>query len=155
MYLATRDDFLFPIESQFNKIFDTFLSHGPMKDSLKGSVGYPKMDVTEDDEYLTIKVAVPGLKSEDIDVVLDNSIKKQPQVTISGKSTNITTNPKAKFFVKELRTSSFKRTLTLPEYATEEPEALLDDGILTLKWKVPIDMMEPESKKITIKQVKK
>ena len=154
MYISTRDDFLFPIESQFNKIFDQFLSNGPVKDSLKASVGYPKMDICEDEENLTIRVAVPGLKLDDIDVVLDNT-STHPQVTISGKSSHVYSDTKSKFYVKELRSSSFKRTLTLPEYAKHDPEALLEDGILTLRWKVPIEEKEPEPKRITIKQVKK
>lgn len=154
MYLSTRDDFLFPIESQFNKIFDQFLSNGPVRDSLKSSVGYPKMDVCEDENNLTIRIAVPGLKLDDIDVTLDNS-SSHTQLTISGKSNQVYSDTKAKFFVKELRSSSFKRTLTLPEYAKHDPEAFLQDGILTLKWKVPIEEKEPEPKKITIKQIGK
>lgn len=154
MYLTTRDDFLFPIESQFNKIFDQFFTNGPVKDSLKAGVGYPKMDVTEDDNELSIRVAVPGLKLDDIDVILDNS-NSNPQLTISGRTVVPQSNPKAKYFVKELRASSFKRTIILPEYAKNDPEAFLEDGILTLKWRVPIGDKENEPKRITIKQIKK
>ena len=154
MYLTTRDDFLFPIESQFNKIFDQFFTNGPVKDSLKAGVGYPKMDVTEDDENLTIRVAVPGLKLDDIDVVLDNSASN-PQLTISGRTVHAQSNTKTKYFVKELRSSSFKRTLLLPEYAKNDPEAFLEDGILTLRWQVPLEEKETEPKRITIKQIKK
>jgi len=152
-YLTSRDDFLFPIESQFNQIFDQFFN-GSVKDSLKSKVGYPKMDVSEDYEHLTVKVAVPGIKLEDIDVQLDYSMSK-PQLTVSGRTSSYTDTEKVKYYVKELRQSAFTRTLTLPEYAVKEPDAFLEDGILTLRWKVPESNKEPEPKKISIKQIKK
>ena len=148
-----RNDFLFPIESHFNKIFDQFLRGNSLKVSLKASVGYPKMDVYEDEDYLTVLVAVPGLKIDDISVEMD--CRNDPEVTISGKSSFGVERKDAKFFVKELRQSSFRRTVTLPPSANKDPVAILEDGILRLVWKVPETVKPPEPKKITIKQVKK
>ena len=148
-----RNDFLFPIESHFNKIFDQFLRGNSLKDSLKASVGYPKMDVYEDDKHLTVLVAVPGLKIEDISVEMDSG--EEPEVTISGKSSIGSESKSARFYVKELRQSSFRRTVTLPSYASKEPEAILEDGVLRLVWKVPEAAKPAEPKKIEIRQVKK
>jgi HSP20 family molecular chaperone IbpA len=153
--LARRDDFLFPIESHFNKIFDQMLGTNSLKDSLKASQGYPKMDVVEDEKFLTVKVAVPGLKTEDV-VVEYNSVSGQPEVTISGKMSQSYESPEnAKYYVKELRQSVFKRTLLLPEYATKEPDAVLEDGILTLKWEVPLAAKDPEPKRVAIRGTNK
>ena len=149
--LTRRDDFLFPIESHFNKIFDQMLGPNSLKDSLKASQGYPKMDVVEDEKFLTVKVAVPGLKAEDI-VVEYNNVGGELEVTISGKMSQSYESPKnAKYYVKELRQSVFKRTLLLPEYATKEPDAVLEDGILTLKWDVPEAAKISEPKRIAIR----
>lgn len=150
--LSHRDDFLFPIESQFNKLFDQFFTPN-IKDSLKNSQGYPKMDVFETNDSLVAKIALPGIKLEDISVEFEN--KNIPEVTISGKmSTSYESSSKSVYYVKELRQSAFKRTLALPSYAKEEPDAVLEDGILTLKWKQPEKLKIPEPKKISIKQIK-
>jgi hypothetical protein len=133
--LARRDDFLFPIESHFNKIFDQMLGTNSLKDSLKASQGYPK--------------------TEDV-VVEYNSVSGQPEVTISGKMSQSYESPEnAKYYVKELRQSVFKRTLLLPEYATKEPDAVLEDGILTLKWEVPLAAKDPEPKRVAIRGTNK
>jgi HSP20 family protein len=153
--LSHRDDFLFPIESQFNKLFDQFFSPNKIKDSLKNSQGYPKMDVFEDEEKLMVKIALPGIKIEDISVEFNNTNSSSPEVTISGKSSmNNEINGKSVYYVKELRQSAFRRTLALPNYVKDEPEATLEDGILTLKWKHPEKPKETEPKKINIKQIK-
>jgi len=152
--LSHRDDFLFPIESQFNKLFDQFFSTNKIKDSLKNSQGYPKMDVFETDNSLFVKVALPGIKLDDISVEFDMSNKNSPEVTISGKMSSVYESSKSVYYVKELRQSAFRRTLALPSYVQAEPDATLEDGILTLKWKQPEKLKEPELKKINIKQVK-
>ncbi len=153
--LSHRDDFLFPIESQFNKLFDQFFAPNKIKDSLKNSQGYPKMDVFENNESLVVKVALPGIKLDDISVEFDSSNKANPEVTISGKmSSNYEPSSKSVYYVKELRQSAFRRTLALPNYVQTEPDATLEDGILTLKWKQPEKLKEPEPKKINIKQIK-
>jgi HSP20 family molecular chaperone IbpA len=69
-------------------------------------------------------------------------------------STSYESSSKSVYYVKELRQSAFKRTLALPSYAKEEPDAILEDGILTLKWKQPEKLKIPEPKKISIKQIK-
>jgi len=160
--LSHRDDFLFPIENQFNKLFDQFFSDNKIKDSLKASQGYPKMDVVECENSLMVKVALPGLKAEDIDLNFDLSNQDEPKLTISG--TGISKSNKAEslkppnevfYHVKDLRQSSFKRTLLFPKYVNTEPDATLEDGILTLTWKIPEKVKEPEVRKIAIKEIKK
>jgi len=156
--LVHRDDFLFPIEAHFNKIFEQFLSanNNSLKDSLKSSTGYPKMDVVEDKDSLYVKCALPGMKLDDISVEFDLANKNYPQITVSGKMSQVhESSNSAKYYVKELRQSSFKRTFVLPDYVKDEPEAFLEDGILTLKWAIPEDLKDPVPKKIAIKQIKK
>lgn len=153
--LSHRDDFLFPIESQFNKLFDQLFAPNKIKDSLKNSQGYPKMDVLETKDSLLIKVALPGIKLDDISVEFDMTNKSNPEITISGKMSNDNEQIGKVYYVKELRQSAFKRTLALPNYVDAEPDAILEDGILTLKWKLPEKLKEVEPKKISIKQIKK
>lgn len=148
---SRRDDFLFPIEAHFNKIFDQFLTGSSLKDSLKATQGYPKMDMYEDGESLTVKVAVPGLKLEDLSVDLDRS-KGLAELTIAGKLSEVSKSKASAFYVKELRQSAFKRTVALPDYVKDDPDAVLEDGILTLRWDLPERQKDVEIKRITIKQ---
>jgi HSP20 family molecular chaperone IbpA len=158
--LSHRDDFLFPIESHFNKIFDELISSNgnKLKDSVKSISGYPKMDVVEDNGYLLIKCALPGMKLEDIIVEFEHNDKTYPaSLSISGKMSKSYENSKeARYYVKELRQSSFSRQFVLPKYVTEQPEAFLEDGILTLKWKIPElkTLKISDKNKVIIKQIK-
>lgn len=139
--LACRNDFLFPIEHQFNQLFDQFFQRDlkGLKDTLKSTQGYPKLDILEDEGNLYIKVAVPGMKLNDVAVVLlqDGNDKL---VEISGKM-NEEYGPvdeaSATYFVRELRRSAFKRVIRLPDYVKGDPEAELKDGILSLIWSLP------------------
>lgn len=153
--LARRNDFLFPVESHFNKVFDQLLDPkfdlNSLKDSLKASQGYPKMDVFETEEHLVMKIGVPGVQKEEISVEYNADESGRPSVTISGQLQKYDEmKEKVNYYVRELRQSVFHRTVLLPEYAKEEPDAVLKDGVLTLTWNVPKQVV-PEAKKITIK----
>jgi len=156
---ALRDDFLFPIEHQFNQIFDQFFQRDfkGLKDSLKSTQGYPKLDIIEDENYLLIKVAVPGMDLNDISVILQSD-GNEKFVEIAGKM-NEEHGPvdenSATYLVRELRRSHFKRIIRLPEYAKDEPEAELKNGILTLSWQIPRETNKiHDCKCIEIKQGK-
>lgn len=140
---ALRDDFFFPIESHFNKVVDEFLSKSS---GIKASNGYPKMDVLNEDDRLVVKVAIPGVKSEDIQVEFHDRTLK-----ISGKMSEEHQSPEdAPYYVKELKKSSFVRHLTLPDWVNTDPEAVMKDGILKLSWDVP-KKEEPQPRLIEIK----
>jgi HSP20 family protein len=146
--LACRNDFLFPIETHFNKLFDEFFQ-GSLRDSVKATQGYPKMDVYEDDDKLSIKMAVPGMKLSDIKV----EIESDKTIIISGRmSEEHTPEKNTTYHVRELRHSQFKRILQLPEYVEEDPSAELKDGILTLTWKLVQEPQPPPKKLIQIKE---
>lgn len=153
--VTRRNDFLFPIESHFNKVFDQLLDPkfdlNSLKDSLKASQGYPKMDVFETERKLVMKVGVPGIQKEEISVEYNTEENGRPSITISGKCQKYNeTKEDVNYYVRELRQSVFERTVLLPEYAKKEPDAVLKDGVLTLTWDVPQTKV-PEPKKITIK----
>jgi HSP20 family molecular chaperone IbpA len=65
--IPRRDDFLFPLEQTFDKFFDDFFSSNNL-DRIKGSGGYPKMDVSLTEDAFLVQVAVPGSTSEDVKV---------------------------------------------------------------------------------------
>lgn len=135
--LSSRENYLFP--ASFEKAFDRILEN-PLSDSIQ----YPCMDIIEDEKSLTIHALIPGMKKEDIIVEFNNN--ERPELTISGE-TNFQYTENIKYHIKELKQSRFKRKIRLPKYITQEPDATLTDGVLTLKWEIP---KEPEPKRITI-----
>ena len=150
-----RNDFLFPIETQLNKLFDQFFESDGLKDSVKSTQGYPKMDVIEDDNCLQFKLAVPGVKLDDLQIEVEDFLDRvSPHriLTISGKmSEEYASKDDAVFHIRELRHSQFQRVLQIPDLVEGEPEAELHDGILVLKWKIKKEELPPTKKAIPIK----
>lgn len=155
-----RDDFFWPFEEHFNKLFNEFFGEGGLT-GVKARSGYPKWDILAEDGRWKIQVALPGLKVDDISVEIlpyqDETLGLEPPqqrlLRISGKmSQSHQSKEGTKYHVKELRRSQFERTLVLPEYVKGEPEATMQDGILTLSWECP-EAKVPERKKIPIRQI--
>lgn len=132
--LPRRDDFFYPIEQHFDKFFRDFFSASPIG-QVKSNTGFPKMNVVEDEGQFILTVAVPGMKSNDLEVNIDS----QNVLRIRGKmSSEYQTSEKAEYYVKELRQSAFERQVQLPEYIRGDPTTSLKDGLLVLSWSVGV-----------------
>jgi HSP20 family protein len=147
MKFPPRTEFFFPIEQAFNRILDNFWSAKTFN-FLKGTTGYPKMDIRENKEKLSIVAAVPGVDPENLKVeILPGNLLK-----ISGEMSQQYQSPKdATYFVKELHKSKFVREVQLPDDLNGEPEAELKNGVLTLSWMYAVTKAEEKTKLITIK----
>lgn len=155
----TREDLFYPFEQAFDKIFDEFFG-GNALSTVKGKSGYPRLDVIAADGKWIIEAALPGVKVEDVTVEILPNVpgvvqNKPPQrvLKISGRmSEDHQYTDEAKYHVKELRRSSFERSMVLPDYVEGEPEATMKNGILSLTWNVP-ELKVPERKTIPIKKL--
>lgn len=134
-----RNDLFAPFEDHFNSFFDNFYKDLSGVESFGGT--FPKMDVFEKDGTFCVKVAATGMSSDDIDVEVQNrKVNGEDQwiLNISGKMSSEYKTPEDEgttFYMKELRQSSFKRSLVLPwNVVPDDPKASLRDGILTLEW---------------------
>jgi HSP20 family molecular chaperone IbpA len=60
---------------------------------------------------------------------------------------------KGKYAIRELKKSSFSRTISLPSWVQDDPDASMKDGILTLKWPLPKseEPEKPVARKIAIR----
>jgi len=142
-----REDIFWPLEQHFNNFFNEFFKGSSLLDGVKASSGYPRMDVLVEDDYLTVKIAVPGLSRDNLKVeVLPDRILR-----ISGQmSEEYHSSKDAKMYVQELRKGQFSRQLALPDWVEGDPQASLKDGILKLQWKVQEPAKE-ETKLIEVK----
>ena len=130
-----------------DKFYDEFFGNRKFFNVNQSS--YPKMDITEDADYLYIKCAVPGILDEDIDVETN---KEEKILTIKGQtsSSHVISNGLLTH-MRELKNSSFSRSIRLPDYVDiDKCSADLKDGMLSLTF----DLHKPE-KQIEESKVKK
>jgi HSP20 family protein len=88
----------------------------------------PAMDVSETEDSFVVELAAPGLKPEQLEITLENSV-----LTIKGEIQQEQSDAKRHYHRVERRYGSFTRTLTLP--ASVKPDAIqarLEHGILHL-----------------------
>lgn len=89
----------------------------------------PPVNIKETDQFYSVELIAPGLKKEDFNIEIDNSL-----LTISHTVNNeATEQPEGKYTRKEFAQTSFKRAFTLPETINEtDINAAYIDGILKL-----------------------
>ena len=108
----------------------------------------PAMDVIENDTDLTIRVDLPGLKPEDVNVQIEDNA-----LTISGEMGDTIEKDGDRYHYRERSYGSFQRTLRLPNTVDgDKVEAAFEHGVLTVTLpKLP----QAQPKQITIKANKK
>ncbi|MDR1041217.1 MAG: Hsp20/alpha crystallin family protein [Deltaproteobacteria bacterium] len=98
-----------------------------IRDSYSAGV-FPLINVTEDDDSITLTAELPGVKVEDLELSI-----KSDTLTLKGEK-KIDERPKeANFFRKERVVGTFSRSLSLPvRIDPDKSTALLKNGILTV-----------------------
>ena len=135
----SRDEFLTP----FDKVFDTMMEQA--FPSFKEDVGvsfnqgaYPKVNVYEHDDKISIVAEIPGLDKKNVSVEVEDQV-----LTISGDKHGFDDSD-AKCITRELKQSSFKRSFNLGEHLDgEDVSASFKDGLLS----IAIPKKEPEKPK--------
>ena len=133
-----RDEFLTP----FDKIFDQLmLKQFP---NFQEEVGvsfaqgaYPKVNVYEHDDKISIVAEIPGLDKKNVSVDVEDSI-----LTISGDKHGL--EDTGKCITRELKQSSFKRSFNLGDHLDgDKVGASFKDGMLSIS----VPKKEPEKAK--------
>ncbi len=107
-----------------NKLF------GEMPDCFRAdSVLFPRVDIFEYDKVLNINVELPGIKKEDVKLVIENGL-----LNISGKKENkMENNDEPKVLKSEIFKGSFNRSFKLSDdYDSENIKAEFENGILSV-----------------------
>jgi len=85
----------------------------------------PPIDVFHDDERVTVRVEVPGVRKEDLDVHVEGDL-----LSISGKKEHAESQ---NYHQLETRCGTFSRAITLPHTVDRDKiAAAYKDGVLTL-----------------------
>lgn len=97
--------------------------------SNSGAVFAPAMDVHETQDGYTIRVSLPGVKPEDVNIQY-----QQGTLSISGETHEDEAREQGAYHVRERRSGRFGRTLTLPDAVNaDKAEATFEHGVLTLR----------------------
>ncbi len=104
---------------------------------------YPKFNVWENNDGLLMEAEMPGMKNEDLDIVLEGETLR-----IKGFKKAPETDEKKSFVKKELFSGGFSRAIKLPyRVDPNNVQANMQDGILTIALSRP---EEEKPKKINI-----
>ena len=138
--VPSREDFLFPLQKEFDKLFDTMF--GPKRlpsflNSIKVHSGYPKLDVLVTDGRFRIEAAVPGVIPEDLKVEILPGDRGERVLRISGKMAHdYQYSNNTEYQYRELTRVKFQRVISLPDGVKGDPEAVVQNGMLTLTWQL-------------------
>jgi len=89
----------------------------------------PAIDVTEDDETLTLTAEMPGIAREDMDVCVENGV-----LILRGEKKEETRSEHGASHRLERHYGHFERRIRLPEYVeADRIDAAYKDGVLTLR----------------------
>jgi HSP20 family protein len=113
----------------FRELASFFENWAPTgKDQLASGTFVPPVDVYEDEQTLILKLEIPGVNEEDLNVSLENNT-----LTIQGERKFEKEEKEENFHRIERRFGSFARTFRLPNTVdTEKVEANYEKGILKI-----------------------
>ena len=123
-----------PFVRTFDDVFDQLIksSFPELSKSLgvdpftKGS--YPKLNVVTNDIGLRVTAEIPGLTKDEVTITF-----KEGVLTISGDKRESETSDSEIYIIRELKHSSFKRSLIINSPVKEsEISAKFENGILTI-----------------------
>lgn len=129
-----------------NRLFDEWpFDHGMLhtKSREEGTNWSPDAEVIEKDDFFVVKVEVPGIAKEDIDVTLTNSV-----LTIQGERRSEKEHKDERVHVRERVYGRFLRRFTIPdEVDAEKIIAKMQDGVLEIQLR---KTTESKIRKITV-----
>src|SRR5688572_979085 len=115
------------LREEIDRLFERpFASTVPQQFWLGG--GWPTVDLFEDRDHLVVKVEIPGMKKEDIDISLHDGV-----LAIAGERKTEEKYDKAETHRSERFVGRFHRALTLPvPVQADKTNANYQDGVLTI-----------------------
>ncbi len=131
--------------SDFDNFFDGFFTPMRALSEVKSGINMPRVDVTEKDDSYIVKADLPGVKKEDIDVSVHNSV-----LTLKATTSSESSDDSGNVLRRERHFGQYLRQFTLGQDVDENnTKAEYKDGVLTLliQKKIP---QKPEARKVLI-----
>jgi HSP20 family protein len=90
--------------------------------------GMPALDMYQTDDDVVVKVAVPGIKPEDVQISVTGDL-----LTVRGEVKDETGSQEKAYHIREQRWGSFERSVTLPTAVrSDKAQAEFENGVLTV-----------------------
>jgi HSP20 family protein len=117
------------LQNRMNSIFQDYTRGQSESDTLTTASFVPPVDVYEDEHKVVLKLEVPGLKQDEIDVRVENNT-----LVVRGERKFEKEEKEENFHRIERRYGSFYRGFTLPNTVdTENVQASYDAGVLKIE----------------------
>jgi HSP20 family protein len=130
------------IQNELNRLFGR--TFGSETEEVRSAAWVPAVDVAETEERFVITAELPGVKPDDVDISVEDSI-----LTVQGERRFYEETKQEDYHRIERRFGSFARSVTLPSTADPEGiQAFFDAGVLRIE--VP-KKEEAKPRKIQIK----
>lgn len=96
--------------------------------SMSGMSAMPVIDMYQTADDVVVKAALPGLKTEDVQISVTNDV-----LTLRGEFKAEQERKEATYHIREQRQGAFERSVLLPtDVQTDKAKAEFQDGILTI-----------------------
>ena len=118
------------VGEEVERFFDRFLAPGFLPEPIipPGAEWFPMLDVTETADEFIVRLEVPGVHKENLDIKLTGTL-----LTITGRRDLMTEASGETYLRREREIGKFVRTIRLPALVTEkEVKATYQDGLLVL-----------------------
>jgi HSP20 family protein len=120
--LEVYDPFKYLKKSFFEDFFE------PMRSNMFPDIRTPLVDIIDEGNNIKVKVELPGLKKEDINVDAH-----EDYIKIEGKAKKENKENKKNYYRYEMRSNSFSRTIPMPEkIVSSKVSGELKNGVLEL-----------------------
>ena len=117
------------LQNRLNSIFNDFARPEAGQETLAAGNFVPAVDVYEDEQKLVLKLEVPGIKQEDLDVRVENQT-----LTVKGERKLENEEKEENFHRIERRFGTFTRSFTLPvSVDTASIAAKYENGVLAIQ----------------------
>ena len=115
--------------AQMNPTFAHALGlHSQPQGSDQATAWAPALDISERKDAYLVTVELPGLKSEDLDITMEDGL-----LTIQGERQFTQESSEQQFHRVERRYGAFRRAITLPAHVMAEGiQASADNGVLQI-----------------------
>ncbi len=119
------------LQNRVNSLFQDFGGFGSDHDNVTAASFVPAVDVYENNEKVVLKLEIPGIREEDVDIRVENQA-----LTVRGERKFEAEEKEENFHRIERRYGSFLRSFTLPTTVdTENVQASYNAGVLKLELK--------------------
>jgi HSP20 family protein len=112
-----------------DRLFEDFAPSRSLRGGTEGAELTFPVDISENENEVTVKAVLPGIKPEDVDITISEGV-----LTIRGQTRSEQSEEKENYYRREIRYGSFARSVPLPARVNQDnADAEFKDGMLSIR----------------------